>query len=253
METGVVELAPFAQTRNLAPEDMPGLADMADVAVVGPPRAAVALTRGRLAELCEDIVAVLEEWHRKQPETLGPTRAAILARRPGRAPEAALDAALATLVEAGRVARGGGMWRLAGHEPRLTHADERLWQRLQPLLAAGGRRPPRVRELAAELTLDPGAVERLLVRAEHLGRVGRVAGNRFFPSETVAHLVEVAAELARASPTGSFTAAEFKDRSGVGRNLTIEILEYLDRIGATRRIGDARIVVGDNAAPHRLD
>ena len=35
----------------------------------------------------------------------------------------------------------------------------------------------------------------------------------------------------------------FKDRSGVGRNLAIAILEYLDKIGVTRRVGDARIVL----------
>ena len=40
----------------------------------------------------------------------------------------------------------------------------------------------------------------------------------------------------------------FNDRSGVGRNLTIEILEYLDRIGVTRRVGAARVVLRDGAA-----
>jgi hypothetical protein len=45
------------------------------------------------------------------------------------------------------------------------------------------------------------------------------------------------------SPDRSFTAAVFKDRSGVGRNLTIAILEYLDKMGATRRVGDARRVL----------
>jgi hypothetical protein len=35
----------------------------------------------------------------------------------------------------------------------------------------------------------------------------------------------------------------FNDRTGVGRNLTIQILEYLDKIGATRRIGDARVAL----------
>jgi len=38
-------------------------------------------------------------------------------------------------------------------------------------------------------------------------------------------------------------AATFKDRSGVGRNLTIQILEYLDAMAVTRRAGDARIVL----------
>ena len=104
-------------------------------------------------------------------------------------------------------------------------------------------RPPRVRELAAALGLEPEAVERFLSRAERLGRVARVADNRFFLPETLARLAEIARELADSSPEGTFTAATFKDRSGVGRNLTIQILEYLDKMGATRRIGDARIVL----------
>jgi selenocysteine-specific elongation factor len=100
-----------------------------------------------------------------------------------------------------------------------------------------------VRELAAALTLEPQAVERLLNRAERLGRVARVADNRFFLPQTLARLTEIAQELAEGSPEGTFTAAIFKDRSGVGRNLTIQILEYLDKMAVTRRAGDARIVL----------
>ena len=89
----------------------------------------------------------------------------------------------------------------------------------------------------------PTAVERFLNRAERLGRVARVADNRFFLPETLARLAEIARELADSSPEGTFTAATFKDRCGLGRNLTIQILEYLDKMGATRRIGDTRIVL----------
>jgi selenocysteine-specific elongation factor len=59
----------------------------------------------------------------------------------------------------------------------------------------------------------------------------------------VARLAEVARDLAQDSPDGSFGAAAFRDRSGIGRNLTIEVLEHLDAIGVTRRVGEARIVV----------
>lgn len=34
---------------------------------------------------------------------------------------------------------------------------------------------------------------------------------------------------------GSTCAADFRDRLGVGRKLAIQILEYFDRIGFTRR------------------
>jgi selenocysteine-specific elongation factor len=99
-----------------------------------------------------------------------------------------------------------------------------------------------VREVAAALGLEPEAVERLLRRAARLGRVAKVADNRYFLPESIERLAEIARELAAQSPEGTFTASVFKDRSGIGRNLTISILEYLDKIGVTRRVGDARVV-----------
>jgi selenocysteine-specific elongation factor len=239
----------IALARNRAGDEVAALAAGGDCEWVGPPHARIAITRDRLATLGEALIETLAAAHRAQPATIGPIRATLVAKCRAMAPEAALDAALATLAETGRVVREGGMWRLAEHRPRLTQADEKLWQRLCPLIAAGALRPPRVRELAETLALDPVAVERLLVRAEHLGRVVRVADNRFFLPETIAQLTAIAAGLADASSAGSFTAAAFKDKSGVGRNLTIEILEYLDRIGLTRRVGDARVVLAAAEAP----
>jgi selenocysteine-specific elongation factor len=106
----------------------------------------------------------------------------------------------------------------------------------------------RVRELAAELSLQPEPLTRFLKRVERFGRVAQVAPNRFFLPETVERLAGMARELAEVSPEARFTAAEFKDRSGIGRNLTIEVLEYLDRIGVTRRDGDVRTMLRQSIA-----
>jgi selenocysteine-specific elongation factor len=240
---GIVDLAQFALARNLAPSELDRLTEAGEFRRVGPARAPVAVTAERLSALGEKIVDRLGAWHQAQPDALGPSRPALTMQLRGAAPEAALDAALDALASAGRVVRQGPIWRLPEHQPRLTRSDERLWERLHPLLAAADLRPPRIRELAAALELEPEAVERFLTRAERLGRVARVADNRFFLPETLARLADIACELADSSPEGTFTAATFKDRSGVGRNLTIEILEYLDKMEATRRTGDARIVL----------
>jgi selenocysteine-specific elongation factor len=245
--SGVVALAPFAWSRNLPAPEVHTLADAAGMARFGAGEAAIAVGSGHLAQLGERIAAVLAEWHRAQSDALGPTRGALLGRLRGQVPEAALDAALAAEITGGRVVRDGGMLRLPSHQPRLNREDERLWERVRPLLAADGLRPPRVRELASELGIEPEKLTRFLRRVERFGRVAPVAPNRFFLPETVRELAVLAATLAGESADGSFTAAAFKDRSGIGRNLTIEVLEYLDRIGATRRVGDAR-VIGRGAA-----
>ncbi|HTV43961.1 MAG TPA: selenocysteine-specific translation elongation factor [Stellaceae bacterium] len=244
---GVVDLANFALIRNLAPAELDALTadgqDKTGFLRIGPARAPVAVTTERLAALGETIIEALASWHRRQPDMLGPSRPALVERLRGEAPAAALDAALAVLAETGRVAQGGGLWHLPEHRPRLTRADETLWQQVRPMLDSGELRPPRVREIAAALTLEPAAVERLLRRVERLGQVAKIADNRYFLPETVARLGVIARELADASPEGSFTAAMFKDRSGIGRNLTISVLEHLDRIGTTRREGGVRTVL----------
>jgi selenocysteine-specific elongation factor len=240
---GLVALPDFALARNLAPAELDALTDAGVFLRAGTARASVAITAGRLATLCDNIVAALAASHETQPDALGPTRPALLALMRGVAPEAALNAALVELAAAGRVVREGPVWRLPEHQPQLTQADERLWERVRPLVAVEDLRPPRVREIAAALGLEPAAVERFLTRAERLGRVAKVADNRFFLPETLARLAEIGRELAEGSSEGTFTAATFKDRSGVGRNLTIQVLEYLDKMGVTRREGDARIVL----------
>jgi selenocysteine-specific elongation factor len=139
--------------------------------------------------------------------------------------------------------------RLPSHQPRLSRDDERTWQNIAPLLTAPDLKPPRVREIAEALGLEPEAALKLMKRYERFGRVAPVAGNRYFLPETIARLADIARALAESEAEGTFTAAAFKDRSGVGRNLTIEILEYLDRVGITRRVGDARIFVGPSSPP----
>jgi selenocysteine-specific elongation factor len=241
---GAVDLGRFALARNLAPGELDALtAGEDEFLCVGLARERVAIMSERLAALGEALLAVLAEWHRAQPDMLGPTRPALVAKLRHQAPPAAIEAAFSRLAAEGRMLAEGAMWRLPEHRPSLTPADEKLWRRLAPLLDAEDLRPPRVRELAEALAMEPPAVERVLARAERVGRVARVAPNRFFLPQTIARLAEIARELAEAAPDGSFGAATFKDRSGVGRNLSIQILEYLDNIGATRRTGDTRIVL----------
>ena len=39
----------------------------------------------------------------------------------------------------------------------------------------------------------------------------------------------------------------FRDALGIGRKRSIQVLEYFDRIGLTRRLGDQRRIRRDNA------
>ena len=143
----------------------------------------------------------------------------------------------------GVLERSGGFVRPPGREARLSKADTELWARVEPLLAEGGTRPPRVHELAEVLCMSPRQVERSLVRFAGQGLLRRVARNRFFPPTALAALAEAAEALASGSPDGRFDARAYRDRTGIGRNLVIEVLEFFDARGFTRRRDDGREVV----------
>lgn len=240
---GCVDLQRYALARNLSAEALDALVESSAPVRIGRAGGMVAVSAGRRAILHEALLDALGRWHAAHPDTAGPRKAELL-RDAGR-PEAAdvLEAALFDLVAAGRVTREQAVLRLPEHRPRLAAKDEAMWQRIAALLEAGGLRPPRLRELAEALALPPEEMEKQLVRFERFGRVLRVAENRFFLPPTVLELGGIAAALAAESEDGTFTAASFKDRSGIGRNLTIQVLEFLDRIGVTRRGGEARQVI----------
>jgi selenocysteine-specific elongation factor len=247
---GVVALVPFALARNLTLERAGALAADGGFLRLGDARTPFAATLARLDALGGRFAEILAGMHRAEPDALGPPRPALLRRLRGEAPEPVLDASLARAVEAGGIVRDGAVLRLPSHQPRLSRGDERLWQKVEALLAGGDLRPPRVRELAEALALDPEAAAKLMKRFERFGRVAPVAANRYFLPQTIARLAAIAETLAESGPDGGFTAAAFNDRTGVGRNLAIEILEYLDRIAVTRRTGDRRVVLA--GAPEAL-
>ena len=99
---------------------------------------------------------------------------------------------------------------------------------------------PRVREIAEELSQPPQVIERFLFRAARLGIVHAVAKNRFYPPATMRDLGRLATGLAEKSRDDMFSTANFRDATGVGRNVTIQVLEYFDRTGFTQRIGEGR-------------
>jgi len=156
---------------------------------------------------------------------------------------ALLGALLRAMVDAGALRELAGRFMLAGHRPRLAPADERVFARMERHLAVEDLRPPRVAEIAEALGLPAPTVAGVLQRAARLGLACRIAANRYALPATVEGLAAVAQRLVAAAPDARFSAAAFRDASHIGRNLTIEVLEFLDRIGFTRREGEGRAIV----------
>ena len=233
-----IELTRFETLYNLTPDRAKALYDAAGLVALGR-EPAVGITRTRRDALAQAVVQTLAAFHQAQPQATGieiETLRTQTAPTLGAEPFAAL---LRELADARKLEVNSNLVRQPGHNATANSADEKLWQIVKPALENAGYTAPPVKDLALELKQKEAILRDFLHRKAKSGEVHRVTPERFYARSTLAALAAIAQNTARAHPAG-FTAAQYRDATGTGRSLAIEILEHLDRIGITQRLGDAR-------------
>ena len=190
--------------------------------------------------LCEEILTHVRDWHRDHTDTLGPNPNEIrmLARR--RYSPEVIESVLRQLVAEQRLWRRGLIVHLPDHQVRLSCDDKRLWEKLAPVLSPGTGSPPSLHQAAERVGAQVKMLEGMLKRAVRAGLVVQIARNRYLPVDSARQLATTVKQMGTSVEGGRFTAAQFRDFSGLGRNFAIDLLEYFDRIGMTDRIGDER-------------
>ena len=266
-----VNLAGLAQARNLTDAETRALAEELDLQRLPDTQGPWALRRDMWLGWQARVLAAVADEHTRQPDSLGaelpdlaqalartlalpttlppqpPTQALLagdmLARSARTSGDPALSAlllraALAALVEQGKLKRDGLRHRLPQHQPTLTETDAALLARVVAQLQPAGLRPPIVGELAKALGLAVPDLLEFLIGMAARGLLVRVAANRFYLPETVPSLAAHAQALSAENPALGCTAAAYRDRTGIGRNLSVQVLEFLDRAGLTRFDGE---------------
>ncbi len=240
---GIVDLTAFAIDRSLTPDEVATLFDLD--AQTTTELAGVRFVAGpeTIAALAVSIEAALKAFHASAPERPGMPEDKLRLALPSKQPKPLFAPALAMVTGAGTVVVQAGLVRLASHSSALGAADQKLWDRIEKLIAAERYRPPQVREMAEALGQPIANIRKLCKTMARLGQCVEIATDRFFERDALRELAVIAETLGRESAAKTFTAAEFRDRAGSGRNVGIQILEHFDRRGLTLRQGDARRVV----------
>ena len=240
ISAGGFDLARFALSRNVEEGAVAGLvADAGGRQLAG----GYAIAEDHWTALKDRLLATVAAHHQARPEDQGPGDNELIKSLGGKVALPLVQGLMQALKTEGLLVASGGVMHLPGHRAQPSEHEARLWARIEPLLRETGKLPPREREIAEELNVALQTLQNFFRRGVRLGLVWRVSNNRVFVAEGLLELGQMAEALAAASDDGRFTAAQFRDRSGIGRNLTIEVLEFFDSAGLTRRAGDGRRVV----------
>ncbi|HEX4954848.1 MAG TPA: selenocysteine-specific translation elongation factor [Thermoanaerobaculia bacterium] len=182
---------------------------------------------------------VLAEHFRRDHLSPGLAKAEAVERIfPGRS-AALAEVYLSWLAAQKKIAVEGGRITSPGRRPDLSGEESALETKVLARFEAAGLTPPSPAELRDELKAKPQILDGVMRHLVDKGKLVRLGGGLMIAAGAVAGLKR---DLAG---TGwqRFGVPTFKDRFGLSRKWAIPLLEYLDGIGATRRVGDERLLV----------
>ena len=208
----------------------------------------VAFAPERWEQLRRAVLEAIGATHEREPEMPGLEQNRLRRIVGPRLPADAFAVLVDEMIADAALARRGAFLALPGHRAELARDERVQWEKIKPLLLEPRFQPPRVRDIARDTGVGEGQVRALLRKVARVGEVTLVAPDHYFLTEAVAELADIAAAVA--VDGGVARAAPFRDRIGSGRKLAIQILEFFDRVGYTRRIRDDHLLRGGN--PWRL-
>ncbi len=150
-----------------------------------------------------------------------------------------LPVLLAELVADGKLETSAGRYLPAAHAVVLSDAEQAWFDRIHPLL--GQPQPPSLGDMAKQFRLGVGDLARHLHPLVAKKILIRISDTRYYLPEHLKAMADIARTL---DAEGPFTVRQYRDASGIGRNVAIEVLEYFDRSGFTRRDEQVRRIIG---------
>lgn len=182
-------------------------------------------------------LAALQTYHAKHPEELGPDSARLRRLALPRWSEALWLNLLSDLRTTERIAVRGAFVHLPEHGLHLSATEERIAQKITPDLIAARYEGAWVRDMAKNAAEPEPLVRVTLARLAQRGDLYQVVKDLYYPPATM-HDCAAKVRTIAAQHDGAVLAAQFRDATGLGRKRAIQILEYFDRIGLLRRVGD---------------
>jgi selenocysteine-specific elongation factor len=191
--------------------------------------------------IIESLLVDLDAWHKENPHAKGLSANQVTKFIPQGCTinRQIID----ELVAKEELFKDGNTLARPGYSARLSDPTQKIWSRVEPILIKDPTKPPVLHELAKQLSLEPKVLEKSLKECLKSDLLVRPVANRYFTHDGIAELKRL---MKQAANGNEFTVKEYRDVSGIGRNLCIEILEYFDGQGITQRLGDKRKILKED-------
>jgi selenocysteine-specific elongation factor len=236
-----VKMSELVRLTGLPPERVPLPADVVTIDCV---RESFVMLASSWSNLRERAVTALRDFHAQTPDEPGPDIGRLRRIALPALSEPLWRALIDELAHERILIRSGPWLHLPEHTVSLSADDQALARKLQPLIAKGCFDPPWVRELAAAVHEPEERVRAVLRKQVTQGSAYQIVQDLFYDAERIGELAAIVNALAQQH--GAVSASQYRDAVGLGRKRAIQILEFFDRAGYTRRVQDSHVVRPDS-------
>lgn len=233
LERGAVNLADFAWARQLSEEGLRQLTQEPGFIQAGNSL----LNAPVAAHWQRKILNTLATYHEQHQDEPGPGRERLRRMALPMEDDALVLLLIENMRETGAIKSHHGWLHLPDHKAGFTAEQEAVWQKVASLF---GDEPWWVRDLARQTNTDEQVMRQVLRHAAQQGLIVAIVKDRYYRNDRIVAFANLIRELDQ--ERGSTCAADFRDRLNVGRKLAIQILEYFNRIGFTRRRGNDHLL-----------
>ena len=190
-------------------------------------------------DLAAQVLARLAQFHEQFPDEVGVEVLRLRRMALAKMPEPLWQLLVRYLVDQGLAGRTRSLLHLPEHIPVLSEKEAVLAEQILPLIEEGDANPPWVRDIAKQLEVEEEDVRQVLRRLSRQGEVFQIVKDLFYHRKALQSLAHTVLGLV---PQDDIITAEFRDASGLGRKRAIQLLEFFDRVGLTRRVKERRLV-----------
>lgn len=196
--------------------------------------------RDYIAKLSEELGKLLTDYHKQNPLQQGIKREELRSKLSFKTDIGTADKLIAILLETGRFGLTEGRVRLAEFTVSYTEAQKRIHQKLVDTYLQAGFNVPSMEELAALFPKDKVAFTQVYEALLSDGVLITVAPSISFHADHYRTALSKLAEHLSANP--QITLGEMRDLLGTSRKYAVALMEFWDRRGITKKIGDARVL-----------
>lgn len=198
-----------------------------------------------VVEIAEKIKTMLVEhltaYHEKNPLQSGLAKEELRTRLGRKVDLKVFNYCINDLIKKTVIVQEESVVRMTEHQVALKADEEQLRQELRQWYGEKGLSTPTIKETMERFAEYP---ERLLKDVIDLqlrdGTLLKISESLYYEKAIIEPLID--SVIAYMEKNGEIDAPAFKELTGLTRKFSIPILEYLDRIKVTMRIGDKRIL-----------